>query len=148
MKLRYSLIFLLFAACSSHKEWTYREVVSSNPEFNSCLLRYQTKNEIIGIGVELLKGSFGTLGYLNVCSRQIPHLPETPNQSIVVFVIGDEKFPYKAERMEGGQKLLLPEDAKEKLIASLQDNKTVTIYLDGFMSTLEPSNFPKLYNRL
>lgn len=140
-------IVLFLTACSSQKDWTYSRVVSASPEFNSSMLRRHSQSELVGVGVELLKGSFGTLGYLNVSARKIPVLPGTTDTSIVVFVIEDEKFPYKANRMAGGQKLLLPEEATEQLVAALQNNSIVDIYLDGYMTKLEPSNFQKLYKK-
>ncbi len=132
-------LIMLLPACSSHKEWNASQVVSRSKPFNSAQLQYTSDNELQGVGVELLKGAFGTLGYLNVSARQIPTLPEAPEMSIVVLVIEGEKFPYHANRMEGGQKLLLPSEATEKLISTLESNQAVSIHLDGFMTKLEPS---------
>jgi len=136
-------LLLLSTACSSQKDWNYQEVVSKSSQFDSALLQYHSANELTGVGVELIKGSFGTLGYLNVVARQIPPLPDNPETAIVVFEIDDEKIPYKAERMKGGQRLLLPDEATEKLIATLKSNQTITIYLNGYMTKLEQSNFSK-----
>ncbi|MCC5832477.1 MAG: hypothetical protein JJU12_05470 [Chlamydiales bacterium] len=145
MKLCYLIIILVLTACNSHKEWTYSEVVSAAPELNSKQLRYRIKDEITGIEVELLEGAFGRFAYLNVCARQIPSLPGDACRSIVVFVIDDEKLSFQAERMLGGQKLLLPDEAIKKLIDSLDNNRSVSIYLDGFQTELKPSNFHKVY---
>lgn len=143
MKTHILSLILLLTACTTPKKWTYSEVVSKTPQFSSTLLQYEPDDEQIGVGVELLKGSFGIVGYLNVQTCKIPSLPDEPNASLVVFAIEDEKIPYKAERMEGGQKLRLPDAAIEKLICALQNSQSVTIYLDGYMSVLETSNFSK-----
>jgi hypothetical protein len=142
------LILTLFCSCNSIKPWAFKEVVSNNPQFNSTLLTYQSDDELMGVGVEILKGIFGTFGYLNVHSRQIPSLPDAPSKSIVVLLIDEKKFPYNADRMEGGQKLLLPQEATAQLTSSLLNNQSVTIYLDGFKSTLEPTNFANMYKKI
>lgn len=132
---RTTLFLLLFiSACSPQKNWIYREVSSKLPEFESSYLQLPPQNELTGIGVEILSCVTGTTAYLNVISRQIPPFQGNPAEAIVVFQIGDEKIPYKAHRMEGGQRLLLPHEATEKLIKVLSQDKTLKIYLDGYQT--------------
>lgn len=137
------LCTLLLTACSQKGGWSYQEVISNSGQFDSVHLHFPPENELTGIGVEFLKGSFGTIGYAYVVNRTIPSLPKEEDYAIFVIQIDEETFPYKAQKMEGGQRLSLPKEAVEKLLASLTDEQPVTIYLNGYMSKLSSSNFAK-----
>ncbi len=129
-------LLLLLSACASKNVWHMQKVLSKLPDQHSMLISYHPKNEITGIGVELLTGSFGKRAILYVCARQIPSLPHAPHQANVIFLIDEEQHCYKAQKMEGGQKVLLPEEATKMLFEAVECNKGVTIVLDGYLSKI------------
>ena len=140
---RVLLFLLLLAACTQEKSWTYQEVKASAPQFHSQSLSFSS-NAINGIGVEILQGSFGIVGYLNVTSCTIPSIPDAPDQAIISLQAGEEQLVYRGKKMEGSQRVRLPEEALSYLISSLQNNHSVTIYLDGYSTEVTPKKFKKL----
>lgn len=92
-----------------------------------------------------MTGSFGTLGYLNIHGKPIPPTLDSNNEVIAILEIEDERRAYRAIRMEGGQRFLLPDEAKDELIEALLAMKKTKVYLDGYATEVSSRNFSKLY---
>lgn len=138
---KYTLLLLLLTACSTPQAWTTAAVVTKKHQFDSTRVKLDSKNTLTGIGVEFLQGNFGTIGYLTVAARSIPPFQGDEERAIVVMAIGEEKLPFEAHRLRGGQKLRLPDEATEKLLTHLRDGEEITLYLEGFMERL-PAPLP------
>lgn len=134
------VIAALFLPSCQKERWICREVVSDCPEFNSAQLLSPSDKAFSGIGVELLRGSFGTAGFLNVYARQI-----TSND--VVFTAHACQYCYTGRVMSGGQRLLLPDAATDMLISTLTSGESVTIFLEGFSTEVCPDTFVKKYRK-
>ncbi len=145
--MRIVCILLLCAACSTPNQWTYRHVPSSTKTLQSRQLQYLPSSPLVGVGIELLNGNFGTIGYLNVTCCSIPPLKGNPQKAVIILQIEENSFAYQAERMEGGQRLRLPDEATEKLIATLEKEIPVTVVLDGYLSQVSPGNFSKVIKK-
>jgi hypothetical protein len=122
------LFCIFFLAGCQQKGWIYRKVVSDSPQFNSAQWKHVTEHAFNGIEVQFLKGDFGTLGFLNVYSRRIP-------SGALIIQIESASYPFTGIVMEGGQRLLLPDEATETILQALRSGQKVWIYLDGGYST-------------
>lgn len=138
-----SILLAGSVGCARQNNWSYREVISHSPQFDSFQLQHLPEKDLSGIGVELLKGSFGTYCYLTVNCCQIPPFRQDPTSALLVLQINEQTYPYKTERMEGGQKVKLPDEATQKLLEALGEGNAVTVYLEGFMEEIQPRNFFK-----
>lgn len=126
--------------------WEYREIDRlDTPCEKTVLLQYEPDNRFSGIELQFLRGDFGMITYLNVYCQTILPSSLDPCASNVFIRIDDQDSFYLAHRMEGGQRLLLPEEAQEQLITNLWNGKEVTVLLDGYCTTYSPNYFRRLY---
>jgi hypothetical protein len=135
----FALLALLLAGCQP-KGWSFCEVISDCPQFHSTQLKYSSENSFSGIEVQLIKGNFGTIGYLNVCSRELV-------SGELFFEITGKVYPFSGVVLQGGQRLLLPANATQLLIKALLSNETVRIKLESFQTTLWPANFQRQFKK-
>lgn len=127
--------------------WEYREVVTDYIDYNSAQLTHLIQEEFSGIEVQFLKGEFGVITYLNVMCRTIPPFNDHPSEALVVLEIDGEKTPIVATRMEGGQRVRLPDEMGWKMLDALDADQTVKVYLDGFGTELCNSGFKYNYKK-
>lgn len=132
---------ILINGCSHPRRWEFREVLSK--QYNSRQLSYHPESSLNGIGLELLEGPFGTVGYVEVTVRTIPPIAANTNQALLILKIENEPFTYESTLMEGGQRLLLPQDAIEKIIECLRLDQPFTLYLNGYISKFNPVDYSK-----
>jgi hypothetical protein len=134
------LFFALILAGCQQKNWIFYKTLSDCPKFNSTQLRYAATNSFSGIEVLFLKGDFGMVSYLSVCSRFLL-------SSTMSFQIAGTLYVYSGVILEGGQRMLLPKEATETLIRALLSGQNVSIDLEGFHTELCPLNFSKKYKK-
>lgn len=140
------LLLLSFASCVK-KPWQFREMEGKCPR--SCLakLSYPAEDCFSGLELSFLKGDFGIKGMIDVFSRSIPTIDQEQHFSSVWICIDGESYYFTAYRMEGGQRLLLPDEATDLLLYHLEAKKSITIQLENYSATFCPANFPRLYSR-
>jgi hypothetical protein len=125
------LVFALLAGCCQQKGWVFQKVISDYPQFDSAQLIYVPDNRFSGVAVQLLQGEFGTVGFLNAYSRMLV-------SNRVVIQVGECFYSYLGTLLEGGQKLLLPQEATVLLVQTLLSGQKSIVYLDGFSTELCP----------
>ncbi|NGX54205.1 MAG: hypothetical protein K1000chlam4_00930 [Chlamydiae bacterium] len=65
-----------------------------------------------------------------------------------MIVVDEQPYSFATTRMEGGQRLLLPEEATQLLISALSKTQKVTIAAPGgFSSVISSKKFDKLYRK-
>ncbi|MBS0652994.1 MAG: hypothetical protein JSR39_05635 [Verrucomicrobia bacterium] len=145
-----SCLFLsvILASCRSSSPWALDRVESGNSDFNSAKLTFPANDPIHGIDVEFLNTSKNLYVYLNVHSIPIPALKNNPKYAFVHLTIGTEKYRFEALRREGGQRLLLPEEAVDLMISSLRKNLPIEIKVSGYSTQITPSGFPEKFKKM
>ncbi len=140
-----ALLFFFLPCCSPKTGWVYQEVKTKPITSNSANLRIPVANPFNGLELQFLKGTFGTRAYLSVQAREI--LPQANDP--VAIIVNEQPYSFATTRMEGGQRLLLPEEATQLLISALSKNQKVIIAASGgFYSEIPPTNFGKPYRKL
>jgi len=142
------LALLLLSGCRSDTSWTVDHVASGRSRFNSTKLTYTAADPINGLDLEFLKTREHLYVYLNVHSVPIPPLKTDPHHSFVYITVDTERHRFEAVRREGGQRLLLPEDAINLIISSLNQQLPVEIAVSGYSSLISPSDFSKKYKKI
>jgi hypothetical protein len=142
------IILICITGCRSNNSWVFDRVESGNAAFNSSRLTFPSSDQINGIDVEFLKTPHHLYTYLNVHSLPISPLKSSPQHAFVYIIIGEEKHRFEALRREGGQRLLLPEDASSLLISALQKHQTIILKIAGYTSQISPQGFSKYYSEL
>lgn len=139
------LLLFFMASCSKSCYWKYQEIETQCPLYRTASLFHQSDNQFSGLKLEFLKGSYGTKGFISVFASEIPPALEDPKMSRVIIAIDETVESFLAVRMEGGQKVLLPENATFLLIDALQAQRKVVVALDGYYSEIPACDFPKFY---
>lgn len=86
--------------------------------------------------------------YLNSLLFLFPYDQDDACTSTVYVIINDTELVYPADRMEGGQRLKLPQEATETIVAALAGGTCVSIRVGSFSDTIVPDNFCKTYQNL
>lgn len=146
------IFLLILTGCRSQTPWTTDRISSGQSKFNSTKLAYTAEDPINGLDLEFLKIQDTLYAYLNVHSVPIPPLKKGEGNGIqysaVYITIGPEKHRFEAIRREGGQRLLLPNDAADLILSSLKKELPVGIAVSGYSSLVTPSDFAKQYKKI
>jgi hypothetical protein len=86
--------------------------------------------------------------YLNVHSISIPSSKDHPNTSKIVLTIGSETIQGQARLHAGGQRLLLPLEMAERIIAGLTQKQAVHIKIPGYSTTIAWEGFEEKFEQL
>ncbi|NGX42553.1 MAG: hypothetical protein K940chlam7_00833 [Chlamydiae bacterium] len=142
-------LFFFLSSCSQKcTDWQYQETVTCCHYYNSGRLIHFPQNHFRGVSLEISRGHTGLRAYVNVYSLSLPKEDEDPTKTMVTISSEDGSFDVIAERLEGGQRLLLPLDATNAIIKSLLECKTVCISTGRFKSEISPYGFSKYYHQL
>jgi hypothetical protein len=144
----FALLTAMLTSCRSGSRWSLDRVESGSSAFNSTKLIFPAGDPIHGIDVEFLNTSKNLYVYLNVHSTPIPALKDDPKHAFVILTIGSEKHRFEAVRREGGQRLLLPEEAVNLLIGSLQKDLPIEIKISGYSAQLTASDFSEKFKKM
>jgi hypothetical protein len=130
---------LLLSACADPCYWRHQEIKTG--PCRSEVLHYLPINNTNGIDLEFQKGTYGTLGYVGVYCKEIPPSKENALTSEVIIAIDGAGMRYYALRMEGGQRLLLPDVATTALLDAFCAGKNVIIGLEGYYGEFLAADF-------
>ncbi len=143
------LIFLpgccFFTPCGV---WEYADVCGSCPEYSSSVIIFPRQTELDAVSIEIANGySTGVRLYVNLhfcgveCDEEDQTIP-------LEFQMEGQTYTTTAQVFEGGQHLLLPDDATDLIIGAFLSDQPVEIHVDEYHATIPPSNFCKVYNKL
>jgi hypothetical protein len=91
----------------------------------------------------------GTLDvYLYSLTLLFPCNTDDPCTSNVTICVDDARHIFTAERLQGGQCLRLPEEARDLIICSLLEGKCPEITVGRYQATLIHDNFRKVFSQL
>ncbi len=142
------LLSLHLTSCRSNSHWALNRVESGNPQFDSTKLTFYSTDPINGIDLELLNTHQQLYVYLNVHSVPIPPLKTDPKHALVHITIGKEKHRVEALRREGGQRLLLPEDAVQLILDALKKEQSLDLAISGYRVSIDPEGFSERYEKM
>lgn len=145
IKSHFFLILATFVSCTHSTSWTLYELKGRTS--TSVTLQYLPKDDLKGVQLQLIQGEFGIVAYVNVTSREILPLKENEKYSRVTLLIDQKPHPFSALRMEGNQRLLLPEEATKLLLEALHSEQTVAIALQGYFSEISKGEFVHFYKK-
>lgn len=143
------LFLLLLASCTPKQpQWKLTTIKAIYPCSTYAKARLAPCNPFYGIEAEILCNGDDTTFFLNALIMCFPPA-ETPDGKInVTLEIDENTFNFASERLEGGQRIMLPEEAKELIIASLLDGHLVTITVGRYQTTLILDNFENVYGKM
>lgn len=140
-----SLVCLFFLSCSAKSPWVSQSIKTGNPDYNSTRLVYHSPDKLHGIDLELLKTGETTRLYLIVHSHTVPPYKGDPKRAAVLLTIDKKSYTVIAGRREGGQKLLMPDSARELILSALKNGTFIDISLKGYTAKVTSENFSSKY---
>jgi len=143
------LVALLFFGCSSsHRQWTSDQPFRSFTRSNSQRIFLKPVDPYRGLEIELVRGSYGIRVYVNALCFCFPPLKDNPKKAVLQLFMNGEWEEGEATLFEGGQRLLLPVEMKEKMVEALSRGETVQLKIGRFSEQIVPTHFLPSYNQL
>jgi hypothetical protein len=143
-------LFLFFSTCSStcKQQWMIEKVITDSPCFNSGKLTLSPTDTFCGLELELTRGESGVRMYINVFSLEIKPEHSMQSTALVEVTYQNQKQTFHAFLYQGGQRLLLPNQARDLIIESLSQNEPVCIAVGRYRSEISPEDFTCKYDAL
>lgn len=140
------LSFFLFSCRTCIPEWQTTTILSANPDYNSSRLFYPALNPFNGLEVEIIHTLSGMRMYLNALSLSFPMEEEHPELVTVNIELSENvSFSVLAERLGGGQRLLLSDEAAQKVVNTLLNGEPVFFSVGHYSTQVSPYHFHKEY---
>jgi len=148
----FPLFFTLLVTSCFHNdnEWSFQQLATNHPKYNCGRVFYKSSDAFLGLEIELVRSSKGLNGYVNTFSSTIPEAPDRPNYTKITLIVDKDCKNFYVHRLEGGQRLLLTDEATQALLKALQDGQklTITIPQSPFKARIPVDNFNKIYLKL
>lgn len=143
-------LFFFFSCSKPCQEWEFGQVVTPCPCYNSGRLFLPTTDPSRGLEIEIIHASSNneTLLYLGAYSLEFTGTKENPNKTLVTVTIDEQSIVVAADRLEGGQKLLMPPEATQTIINALLENRVVRLKTGRYQTEILNANFCELYYKL
>lgn len=137
------LILLLMTSCSNKKAlWEISETKTRHTSHQAFRISQKPNNIFRGIEVEFVRTSSGLRTYLNVHTLAFTENRFNHKKTEIVFISGGDEKSFLADRLEGGQRLLLPMEAQEFLLEKLSKNQSVKVISGRFDVDILPEELP------
>ncbi len=141
-------LFLILHSCTPcNREWCYQEVRAESPCVHSKRILLLPENQYRGIGLQFVRTRSGEWAYLDIYSLCFPKEREGPDSTLVHISSEEGSHEFRADRFEGGQRLLLPKDAEIFLIEELLKCRTLRISAGKYRDEITPRAFRAAYSK-
>ena len=142
-------LFLFLCSCSKPcNNWEYKGMISSCPPVTYGKIYLSPKNHFRELELEFSRGCSGIKMYLNAFSVEFPQNGGGSSTTKVLIQAGQESYEVDADRLEGGQRLILPQGVSENIICRLLNQEQVCISAGKYKSEISPQGFSKVYDKL
>lgn len=143
------LFLTFFSSCSKPcLGWKLSTIHAVYPCSTYAKARLTPCNPFSELEAELLCNGKDTSFFLNALMLGFPPAETCEGKINVNVMIAEQSYEYASERLEGGQRIKLPEQAKQLIISTLLDGDSVIISIDRYQTVLIPDNFEKVYQEL
>lgn len=141
--------FFIFNSCSPCSAWQYDCITSCDPCFQSARVYYEPQNVFREPGVEIAYNTdAGFTFYLNLYGCPLPQSLTKEGLAEVVAVINSEPSLILACVCLGNQRIMLPEEAAQRIIQSLLNHDEVCLKVGHYRVTLPFDSFDQKYNKM
>lgn len=140
--------FILLSCTKPCRQWELETIQSDCPGICYGKATLPACSTFNGLEAEILSIESGLRFYLNALSLELPMVDDDVDYTTVIISIGDQDYSFLADRFQGGQQLLLPEDAQNLIIETLLQKCEVDIRVGRYQTTLVPNHFYESYLKL
>lgn len=145
----YALFLITLISCSPYCHQWKLAVIKANCPYAIYTKAYlPTCNTFNGLEVTLISCNGSVRLYFNALTLMFPCIDGDESHTKVNLNIQGQPYSFIAERLEGGQSLLIPEEQMQLIVGALLEKQCVEIIVGRYQSTLIHTNFEKSYRQL
>ena len=142
-------LILVSSSCSSPcHQWKFAAIKADCPSATYVKVYLPECNAFNGLEAELVCNNCDMQFYLNAKTLLLPCSCNDQNHTELKIVVCENEYKFMAERLLGGQRLLLPEDARQLIICSLLEGNDVEVTVGRYQAMLISEGFAKTYDQL
>ena len=143
------LIIFLTSSCSPQcNQWKLAVIKADCPAASYVKVYLPACNTFNGLETVLMSSNGNVRLYLYAVTLLFPFYENDECFCEVTLCVDEENYTFIADRLQGGQCLLLPKDAMQLLMDALLENKSVEVTTGRYQATLTPENFCNAYRNL
>lgn len=139
-----ALFFFLTSCSTTPCQWNCENIDAHHPCFKCSRMILNSTSEPRGLQLEITRTSSGIRTYISTLSLSFPKGPKVQ----ISLEVDNKTTHFFAERLEGGQKLLLTPTDAEMIIQNLLQGKTTTLSVGRYSSEIVPTGFQRAYREL
>lgn len=148
----FALFFcLVLSSCSSSQPaWRLTSNRGNNSSFSSSRLLFSNSN-FSELEIDILQTDQGKVTYINACGIKLEGEGKSPEGYATIKItinIENHSYDYCGFLLQGGHRILLPEDASNLVVAALHENQAVEVSVAHYSTTILPDNFVENYQKL
>lgn len=144
----YFLVFLLFlfSGCA-RSNWHYSSLDVADPSFFSSKIACSSSNDPY-IEFEIVRSESVTQAWITFLTYRAQPLADHPDLTPGTLNIDERIETFSASKLKGSQRILIPQEQTDKILALLEAGNTVQMTLSGIEISLDPKGFKKAYKKL
>lgn len=142
------MFFFLFSCSRYCRQWELITIRADCPPVNYAKIYLCPDNEFCEMEIELLCTGYDTQLFLNTTSLIIPPSQNGESLADVIIAIDDIQYFVSAERFEGGQRLLLPQEVQQLIIMALIEDREIVITCGRYKTNIISKNFRNIYCKI
>lgn len=143
------LISVFISSCSPQcNQWKLAVIKADSTAARYVKAYLPACNTFNGVETVLISCNGNKFLYLYAFTLLFPFNSEDEEHCDVLVTVKDTKYLFTADRLQGGQCLLLPNVAMQLIIDSLLEHTCIEIKTGRYQSTLTHENFDKTYEIL
>lgn len=139
------IIFFTFSCTPLCNQWKLALIKADCPPACYTKLYLPANNTFNGLEAVLMSIDGDWHFYLHALTLLFPSIAADDEHTEVILTIEETTYAYTADRLQGGQCLLLPDEANQLIICSLLEKTEVLVTSGRYQATLTPENFAKTY---
>lgn len=142
------LLFFSFLSCSSPSSWQSSHHYQSPRAYRSKQILCKASDSYKTIQLEIIKTPSSLCAYLHTLSQEFSELESFKGYSEVTLSTENDKKLFIAPRLQGGQKILLPEEALQWILNALNQNETVLVQVGSHLGEFPITDLPQEIHHL
>lgn len=112
-------------------------------------MSFRCDNSLSGLSLEVQCTRYtGMRMYISIFSLAFPKEKDNPAATKVNVAWDEGSYTFLAHRLEGGQKLLVPDEDAQKILRLLSEGQTLEIRVGRYVSEVHPTGFSKAYKEV
>jgi hypothetical protein len=132
------LLFLVFTFCSKPPLWRAEKIKAKSKEHQALRYLYIPTKPNARFQVQIVKAEYGVRFSLHLLSLPTSENRRWTDKVKINIETEDARQDFLAERLEGGQVILMPEQKGAFLLALLQQGEPLSITLPGYQISIPP----------